>query len=261
MSARPLTIVVTLLAAFLLGASAGHGQSRGDPKRGGQVYQRYCTQCHGPRGDGGGETARWLQPKPRDFRQGTFKFTSTPNGFLPTTADLERVIEDGLYGTRMPPFYALNPRARRDVIAYVETFSPRWRSEQPGAPSAVPNEPAPTRESVTQGRDLFEANCSKCHGDGTGNGPSAAKLVDDWGTAITPANLTLGRGKWAHSARDIYVRVMNGINGTPMPSSADALTPDQVWQIAHYIQALGAWPGSTQELRDFAAKLPPPTGP
>ena len=54
---------------------------------------------------------------------------------------------------------------------------------------------------------------------------------------------------------------MNGINGTPMPSSPDALTPEQVWQIAHYVQALGAWPGSTQALREFAAKLPPPTGP
>jgi len=75
-------------------------------------------------------------------------------------------------------------------------------------------------------RELFEANCSKCHGDGTGNGPSAVKgMVDDWGAAITPANLTLGRGKWAHTARDIYVRAMAGINGTPMPESADVLTP------------------------------------
>src|SRR2546429_5230499 len=37
-----------------------------------------------------------------------------------------------------------------------------------------------TREAVTQGRELFEANCSKCHGDGTGNGASGGKLVDDW---------------------------------------------------------------------------------
>ncbi len=108
-------------------------------------------------------------------------------------------------------------------------------------------------------RELFEANCSKCHGDGTGNGPSAVKgMVDDWGAAITPANLTLGRGKWAHTARDIYVRAMAGINGTPMPESADVLTPEQVWQIAHYVQALGGWPGSTPELRQLAAQLPLP---
>ncbi len=43
-----------------------------------------------------------------------------------------------------------------------------------------------------------------------------------------------------------------------MPESGDALTPDQVWQIVHYVQALGAWKGSSHELREFAAELPPP---
>jgi len=41
-------------------------------------------------------------------------------------------------------------------------------------------------------------------------------MVDDWGAAITPADLTLGRGEWARTARDIYIRTMAGINGTPM---------------------------------------------
>jgi len=41
---------------------------------------------------------------------------------------------------------------------------------------------------------------------------------------------------------------MAGINGTPMPESADVLTPDQVWQVADHGQALGAWSGSTPEL-------------
>jgi mono/diheme cytochrome c family protein len=226
--------------------------------RGRRVYERYCVQCHGARGDGAGEVARWSQPRPRDFRQGIYKFSSTPYGFLPTTADLERVIQDGLYGTRMPPFYALSPRERRDVIAYLQTFSPRWRTEQPGTPIAIPDQPPPTRESVTQGRELFEANCAKCHGDGTGNGPSAAKLMDDWRTPLAPSNLTLGRAKWARTGRDIYLRAMAGINGTPMPESADALTPKQVWQIVHYVQALGAWKGSSRELRLLAAALPPP---
>ncbi len=236
-------VVVAALAVFTVGASPMLAQATagGDPARGRQVYERYCVQCHGGRGDGAGEVARWSQPKPRDFRQGVFKFTSMPNGYLPTTADLDRVIRDGLYGTRMPPFAALSKRER-------------------GKPIAVSDEPAATREAVTQGRELYEANCSKYHGDGSGNGASAAKLmVDDWGAPITPANLTLGRGKWARTARDIYIRAMGGINGTPMPESADALTPAQVWQVAHYVQALGGWPGSTPELRRVAAELPAPS--
>jgi mono/diheme cytochrome c family protein len=82
--------------------------------------------------------------------------------------------------------------------------------------------------------------------------------MDDWRTPLAPSNLTLGRAKWAQTGRDIYLRAMAGINGTPMPESADALTPDQVWQIVHYVQALGAWKGSSRGLRELAAKLPPP---
>src|SRR5258708_34260440 len=82
-------------------------------------------------------------------------------------------------------------------------------------------------------------------------------MVDDWGMAIVPANLTLGRGKWSRTARDIYLRITGGINGTPMPEAGDALSPDQVWQVAHYVQALGGWGGSPPELR----QVPPPLGP
>ncbi len=253
---RAAAVAALMVGAITAGAEPLPAQA-GDAARGRQVYERYCTQCHGTRADGAGEVARWSQPRPRDFRQGIFKFSSTPYGFLPTTADLDRVIRNGLYGTRMPPFAALSTRERRDVIAFLQTLSPRWRTDGPGTPIAIPDEPVPTRESVTRGRELFEANCSKCHGDGTGNGASAGKLVDDWGMAIVPANLTLGRGKWARTARDIYLRITGGINGTPMPESGDALTPDQVWQVAHYVQALGAWAGSTAQLRKVAAELPP----
>lgn len=252
-------LVAPVVGALLLGAARSPAQQPGDPSRGRQVYERYCSQCHGDRGDGAGEVARWARPRPRDFRQGVYKFRTTPYGSLPTTADLDRVIQDGLHGTLMPPFTALNPRARRDVIAYLQTLSPRWRTEQPGTPIVVPDEPVPTRESVTRGRELFGANCSTCHGDGTGNGPTAAALVDVWGAPVPPANLTLGRTKSARTARDIYMRTMTGINGTPMPGFAGALSPEGAWQIAHYVQALGAWRGSTRELREVAAALPPPT--
>src|SRR5258706_10094561 len=159
----------------------------------------------------------------------------------------------------MHPSAAWTPRDAGDVIAYRQTRSPGGRPGGPGTRITTPAEPASTRAAVTRGRELFEANCMKCHGDGTGNGPSAVKgMVDDWGMAITPANLTLGRGKWARTAGDIYVRAMAGINGTPMPESADALTPEQVWQVAHYVQALGGLAGATPERTHFPAQLPPP---
>src|SRR2546426_12058944 len=137
MSAIQRTVVVAALTvgALTVGASPMPAQSAGDPARGRQVYERYCVQCHGARADGAGEVARWSQPKPRDFRQGIYKFSSTPFGFLPTTADLDRVIQNGLYGTRMPPFAALSTRERRGGVAYLPTGSPPWRTAGAGRPS------------------------------------------------------------------------------------------------------------------------------
>ena len=42
------------------------------------VYERNCLICHGDRGDGNGEVAKDLPLKPRSFREGWFKFRSTP---------------------------------------------------------------------------------------------------------------------------------------------------------------------------------------
>ena len=46
-------------------------------------YRRYCAGCHGDYGDGEGENAQWLDPKPRNFTLGQFKCRSTPTGNVP----------------------------------------------------------------------------------------------------------------------------------------------------------------------------------
>lgn len=45
--------------------------------QGTRLYRRHCLHCHGLSGDGRGTTAPWVNPHPRDFRQGQFKFTSS----------------------------------------------------------------------------------------------------------------------------------------------------------------------------------------
>lgn len=236
---------LTLITAF---APAGDDHT-GDPARGKAVYDRFCTQCHGPRGNGGGEVAAYANPKPRDFRQGLFKFRSTPFGSLPTVDDLDRTVSHGIYGTAMPPFAAINPRARLDVIAYIQTFSPRWRNEKPGQAISIGAEPTPTAQSIERGQALFARTCGSCHGDGSGNGPLAKSLVDAWGNPDPPADLTRGRTKSEVVGRDIYLRLMTGLNGTPMPGFASALSPDQAWDIVHYVESLGPWKETTAGLR------------
>lgn len=55
----------TLLAACLLGL-AGAAAAEDDAKRGEALYQVYCTQCHGTRGNGGGVNAAHMAVMPRD---------------------------------------------------------------------------------------------------------------------------------------------------------------------------------------------------
>ena len=71
------------------------------------LYARHCQHCHGVTGDGAGPTAWSLNPKPRDFRQGKFKFVSTRTGFRPTRDDLVLTLHRGIDGTSMPSFKAM----------------------------------------------------------------------------------------------------------------------------------------------------------
>ncbi len=43
---------------------------------------------------------------------------------------------------------------------------------------------------------------------------------------------------------DLFWRVHQGINGTPMPASNSSLTEEEIWQIVDYIRSLPYEPAS-----------------
>lgn len=211
------------------------------------VFERRCVGCHGARGDGNGPSARFLDPKPRDFTRGIFKFRSTPGkDSLPTDADLFITITHGLWGTGMPTWQDLPERERLAAIQYLKTFSDRWQRETVAQPITVPPESVVAAPSIEQGKALFhgQAGCFVCHGSGGGgDGPLAASLNDVWGHPVRPANLTLPAGvqggvKLGHDGAHLFTTIMTGVGGTPMPSFAGQLAPDEVWDIVHYVQSL-----------------------
>jgi cytochrome c oxidase cbb3-type subunit 2 len=208
--------------------------------RGQAQYQRYCQACHGPYGDGRGDSFPYLDTKPRDFTKGIFKFRSTPSGTLPADSDLFHTIRNGLWGSFMPRWSGLGDDQIWDLIAYVESFFPGFSSTGRGIPITIPPEPPDTPESQAAGKQVYtQMGCFNCHGvEGRGNGPSANTLVDDWGFPIQPANLTLGHYKAGDLNSDIYKDFMTGLNGTPMPSYVDSMTPAQAWDLVHYIRTL-----------------------
>jgi mono/diheme cytochrome c family protein len=93
------------------------------------LYREHCVHCHGISGDGMGPTAAFLNPYPRDYRPGKFKFKSTWRDAKPTHADLVRVLHEGVAGTSMPSF-ALLSAAQVDALAeYVRYLSIRGETE------------------------------------------------------------------------------------------------------------------------------------
>jgi mono/diheme cytochrome c family protein len=225
--------------------------------RGRDVYLRQCAGCHGVSGDGQGPAAAYLNPPPRDYRLGKFKFTSTPRGTKPRREDLARIIRRGAKGTSMPTFRFMSEEDLEAVIDYVILLSSRGEveyrlmraseqelGEEDDIPPDMISEHAQavaatwaaadefivrpltpqtkaTPENVAAGAKAFvELNCYKCHGrDGRGN-PAQDVGKDDWGRVAFAADLTTGTLHGGRRPVDIYRRIYAGINATPMPAFA-----------------------------------------
>jgi mono/diheme cytochrome c family protein len=99
---------------------------------GSALYRLHCVHCHGLTGDGRGPTAPWVNPHPRDYRQGVFKFTSSSQEqgqTKPLRSDLLRTLREGIEGTSMPSFRFLEPYELTNLISYVIHLSLRGQTE------------------------------------------------------------------------------------------------------------------------------------
>jgi len=217
----------------------------GDVDKGEAIYQKRCLQCHGDEGDGLGPAAERLNPPPRDFTLGLFKFpTSAFDADLPNDDDLMRMVRDGMPGTAMPGWRdLLSEQDMWDVIAYLKTFA-----ELEGAPEKQVDygtQVKSTPQSIAAGKKLFHAGerCSECHGV-EGKGDAIKKLKNDNGERTWPRNLTK---PWTYRAsndpKDIFSRISVGIPTTQMPSFADPkskkkLSIEERWHVANYVASL-----------------------
>ena len=220
-------------------------------EKGRLIYYKRCSFCHGLKGDGDGPAAEFLDPRPRDFTVGTYKFRTTQSGELPTDEDLFRVISRGLNGTAMQTFDSdkikngLTEEERWQVIYYIQTFYSDFANPD-FDPSKqivkVAKEIPSSSESIAKGKKIFqEMKCWECHGDGgRGNGPNSPRLKDKFRKdPILPFDLTKGwRYKAGSTAKDIYMRFNTGLNGTPMPSFTDSLNDEERWHLANFVVSL-----------------------
>lgn len=230
-------------------------------QRGREVYTSQCAGCHGTSGDGKGPAGAYLNPPPRDYRNGVFKFTSTPRGSKPRREDLRRILKYGAKGTSMPAFRFLSEQDTEAVIDYVmvlasrgeleiallreaeteldetDDFDPEvvggyvtdiaesWKRAEDELVRPITVNPTRTPETIHAGAIAFaELYCVKCHGTNARGSKSADVGQDIWGRTAYPADLTMGMLHGGRRPVDIYRRIYSGINGTPMPSSKDPNT-------------------------------------
>jgi cytochrome c oxidase cbb3-type subunit 2 len=232
--------------------------------RGQMLYKKQCAPCHGILGDGNGFLAAGFDVKPRDFRQGTYKFRSTKTGELPTMEDLEHSIRVGVPTTTMPAWgQFLSKDEIHDVARYLITFSEKfteaWKNSVKPEMLRVPQPPENLSTMASKGKELFGvAQCALCHGEaGKGDGPSAADMKDDWDNPIQPTDLTY---EWlfknGSTARDIY-RTFNGaLNGTPMPSYSDTFDKEEDrWALVSYILSLSPEHRPVLHMNEFKQKF------
>jgi mono/diheme cytochrome c family protein len=121
------------------------------------------------------------------------------------------------------------------------------------------------KEVVKLGQQLFvtTGNCHSCHGYtalGDGQIDKYDAVTEEWYSEIQydtgdklkkflelgalpprkirPRNLQLGVYRGGNRPVDLYLRIKNGIDGTPMPAAPANMTSDEVWSIVAYVQSL-----------------------
>ncbi len=226
--------------------------------RGSSLFRLHCLHCHGLTGNGRGPTAPWVNPHPRDYRQGIFKFTSSSQADKerkPRRADLFRTIQQGIEGTTMPSFGLLGREQIDALVSYVihlslrgnlefnvmrDLLSPELNAEFMDRANANlealahwwveaeshqirPDAPYPPaeqrRESARRGWNLFrESGAAGCIGCHKDYGRQGAYFYDAWGTIGRPADLTTGVYRGGRRPIDLFWRIYSGVNGSNMPT-------------------------------------------
>jgi mono/diheme cytochrome c family protein len=255
---------------------------------GGKLFRKHCQNCHGLPGDGRGPAGLWINPYPRDFRRGFFKFVSTGEGTKPRRADLMRTITEGLKGTPMPAF-GLQPEADRDLVARYATYlAIRGQTEfetlaelgkQPGSDpralaaaklkesiaqwekaeqaAAIPPAPADGdpgtpahQEAVRRGYQLFIAKTdTECLKCHGDFGRKPLLRYDLWGTIAKPADFTTPGHKGGSRHEDLFARVRWGIPAVGMPAHP-TLSERQVWDLVRFVRSAPYPRELPQDVRD-----------
>lgn len=129
------------------------------------------------------------------------------------------------------PVAAGTPGASGDIGDFANAEGMAGYEEVKGL-TAPPSSP----DSIAKGKEVYAGagNCVSCHGaEGKGDGPAGASLDPP------PRNLhAKDEYKYGTTDHAIYRTVYYGVEGTGMAPLEGVLTPEQIWNVTHYVQTL-----------------------
>lgn len=205
-----------------------------DPRPSGQrVYETYCIGCHGVDGRGAGEAAQFLNPPPRNFVDGAYKFFHFgETGPLPSDDSLKITIRKGLPGSAMSAFALLSEQEVIDVTTYIKSFrAGGWVDPKPIQAAA-----GPVPIAGATGEDLFtSAGCNACHKlDAVGSVGGVGPDLSDVGSRLAVEEI-------AQSITDPNAVVAAVCPAGPCPAGvmpqnfAERLSADQITTLAEFL--------------------------
>ena len=110
-----------LAASLIAGATLAQSPAdSADPALGQAKYHLFCESCHGVNGDGKGVAAKGLNPPPRDFTVGAFKYGGTDQ-------DIFEVISNGAAAKGGSPLMVawspvMQEGERWALVRYIRSF-------------------------------------------------------------------------------------------------------------------------------------------
>ena len=221
-----------------------------------------CASCHGNQGMGDGPAAAALNPKPRNFHEGYWKY----GGGI---ARVVQTISTGSPGTAMAAFTNIPLTDRFAIAHYERSFGTKQEEDKPadlawlgpiGGPEkggAAPGGPGgPARPTPTipievalrlmtepapaglpagsmtppsgegRGATLYGERCVSCHGT-TGEGGVRVRMLGSAPYAyVTTLPLSANRTGWMGGGGRFEKLVLEGIPGYVMPGNGDLSSAD-----------------------------------
>jgi cytochrome c oxidase cbb3-type subunit III len=248
------SMLIAVLASQAIAAQEV-GLARGlDAK---QLYNKFCSVCHGDKGDGDSRAAGSFDPRPRSF--------TAPEAATELSRErMIRSVTNGRPGTAMVGHAKkLRPQQIEALVDYVRaTFmhspasgtlespvsdgtaamlAPKLKERpaaQLGSLTSTPavaadmtlSLPQKLKGNVESGRAFFMKNCFTCHGvKGDGNGPRAFFI------APRPRNFTSVESRQTYNRPRLFDAISNGKRGTVMPAWGKVLDQQQIANVAEFV--------------------------